>query len=260
MTKIVALVNQKGGVGKTTTSINLAAALGNSGYRVLLIDLDPQANATSGLGYKKNEIFPSIYQVLLGQEQLASSIIRTPFLNLHLVPSHPDLTGAEVELINVLGREFRLRDVLSNLKNDYPYIIIDCPPSLNILTINALACSNYLVIPLQCEYFALEGITQLLGVINLVIERLNPKLEIGGILLTMSDSRTNLSQQVIDEVKRYFKEKVYKIIIPRNVRLAEAPSFGQPAIYYDLRSPGAISYIKLAQEIVNQSYKELLTP
>jgi len=260
MAKIVALVNQKGGVGKTTTSINLAAAFGNSGYRVLLIDLDPQANATSGLGYKKSEIFPSIYQVLLGHHELKSSIIETPFINLDLVPSHPDLTGAEVELINVLGREFRLRDMLAELDKVYPYIIIDCPPSLNILTINALACSNYLIIPLQCEYFALEGITQLLGVIKLVNERLNPRLRIGGILLTMSDSRTNLSQQVIDEVKRYFKDKVYKIVVPRNVKLGEAPSFGLPAIYYDSKCTGAISYIKLAQEILNQSYKELLTP
>ena len=257
--KIIAVVNQKGGVGKTTTSINLAAALGNCGFRVLLVDLDPQANATSGLGFDKNKVYPNIYRVLLGEEGVESSIIRTLYLNLDLLPSHPDLTGAEVELVSVLGREFRLKEALNELRVSYHYIIIDCPPSLNILTINALACSNYLLLPIQCEYYALEGISQLLGVIDLVRERLNPHLSIGGILLTMNDVRTNLSQQVTEEVKRYFGYKVYKTIIPRNIKLGESPSFGRPIMYYDITSTGAAGYISLANEIISQSHREMLS-
>ena len=260
MPKIVAVANQKGGVGKTTTCINLAAALGRSGFTSLLIDLDPQANTTSGLGYNKHKISASIYNVLIGQNKLADTIIKTPFLNLHLVPSHPDLTGAEVELINMVGREYRLREALDDAPNEYPFIIIDCPPSLNILTVNAMCCANYMILPIQCEYFALEGISQLLKVMELVKERLNARLRIGGILLTMFDRRTKLSVQVIDEVKGYFKDKVYKTIIPRNTRLGEAPSFGLPIIYYDSSSSGAVSYTNLAQEIIELSHRETLNP
>jgi chromosome partitioning protein len=258
--KTIAVVNQKGGVGKTTTSINLAAALGNCGYRVLLVDLDPQANATSGLGFDKNKAYPNIYRVLLGQEDVGSSILATPYLNLFLLPSHPDLTGAEIELVSVLGREFRLKESLLELRSGYQYIIIDCPPSLNILTVNALASSDYLLIPIQCEYYALEGISQLLGVIKLVQERLNPRLTIGGILLTMNDVRTNLSRQVIEEVKSYFGARVYRTIIPRNIKLGESPSFGRPIMYYDITSTGATSYINLASEIISQSHREMLSP
>ncbi len=246
------MVNQKGGVGKTTTSVSLAAALGMEGKKVLLIDLDPQANATSGLGYDKKAAGGNIYRVLIGETGLEETIIRTPYRNLSLAPSHPDLTGAEVELISSWGREYKLRDALQPIKEKYPYIIIDCPPSLNILTINALAAATGLILPVQCEYYALEGISQLTGAIRLVKERLNPDLEVWGVLLTMCDSRTKLSLQVADEVKRYFKDKVYRTIIPRNVRLSEAPGFGKPIGYYDKDSSGAESYLSFTREVIDR--------
>ena len=252
LTRIIAVANQKGGVGKTTTCVNLAAGLGQAGNRVLVVDLDPQANATSGLGYNKRQADPSIYPLLLGQGDVARTILKTPFCNLYLIPSHPDLTAAEIEILDLDDREYRLREILSPLYGDYSYILIDCPPALNILTINALACSNSLIIPLQCEYFALEGLSQLLEVLDLVKKRINTDLEIEGVLLTMSDQRTNLSIQVIEEVKKFFKDKVFNSIIPRNIRLGEAPSFGKPIIYYDVSSTGAISYLKLTKEILDR--------
>ena len=253
ISKTIAIVNQKGGVGKTTTSVSLAAALGLAGYPVLLVDLDPQGNATSGVGVTKDDRDRSIYPLILGQAEVEDCIRVTEFQNLSLIPSHPDLTGAEVELISFLGREYRLRDALSPIKDKYPFIIIDCPPSLNILVINALACADELIVPIQAEYYALEGISQLMGAIKLVRERLNSNLRIRGVLLTMCDNRTRLSQQVIDEVRGFFQGDVFDTVIPRNVRLGEAPSFGRPIQYYDDRSSGAVAYRALAEEITKKS-------
>lgn len=247
--RIIALVNQKGGVGKTTTAVNLAAALGQRGRKVLLIDLDPQGNATSGVGAEKTNRERNTYRLILGQSGLEDSLIPSGYHNLSLVPSHSDLTGAEVELISVIGREYRLRDTLSASAGGFEYILIDCPPSLNLLVINALAAAGELIIPIQAEYYALEGISQLLGAIRLVRERLNPSLAVTGVLLTMTDRRTKLSEQVAAEVRGYFREKVFRIEIPRNVKLGEAPSFGQPIIYYDRLSTGAEAYLELAAEI-----------
>ena len=253
ISKTIAIVNQKGGVGKTTTSVSLAAALGLAGYPVLLVDLDPQGNATSGVGVTKDDRDRSIYPLILGQAEVEDCIRVTEFQNLSLIPSHPDLTGAEVELISFLGREYRLRDALSPIKDKYPFVIIDCPPSLNILVINALACADELIVPIQAEYYALEGISQLMGAIKLVRERLNSNLRIRGVLLTMCDNRTRLSQQVIDEVRGFFQGDVFDTVIPRNVRLGEAPSFGRPIQYYDDRSSGAVAYRALAEEITKKS-------
>lgn len=247
--RIIALVNQKGGVGKTTTAVNLAACLGERGRRVLLIDLDPQGNATSGVGGEKTDRERNSYRLILGQTILKEAIIHTGFANLDLVPSHPDLTGAEVELISVIGREFRLRDAISSRDAGYHYIVIDCPPSLNLLVINALAAAGELIIPIQAEYYALEGISQLLGAIRLVRQRLNPALAITGVLLTMADRRIKLSGQVAAEVRGYFHDGVFKTEIPRNVKLGEAPSFGKPIIYYDRFSAGAGAYLDLAAEL-----------
>lgn len=248
-TRIIALVNQKGGVGKTTTAVNLAAALGDRGRRVLLIDLDPQGNATSGVGVEKTDRERNSYRLILGETTLKEAIVSTGFRNLFLVPSHPDLTGAEVELISVIGREYRLRDIIPTPDAGFEYILIDCPPSLNLLVINALAAARELIIPIQAEYYALEGISQLLGAIRLVRERLNRGLKVTGVLLTMADRRTRLSTQVATEVRRYFQDQVFTAEIPRNVKLSEAPSFGQPIIYYDRLSTGAEAYLALAEEI-----------
>ena len=251
--RIIAFVNQKGGVGKTTTCVNLAACLGEKGYRVLLIDLDPQGNATSGVGCDKTIADRNSYRLLIGHSTIQESVVQTPFKNLSIIPSHYDLTGAEVELINIIGREYRLRDALTEISDDFSYILIDCPPSLNLLVINALSAAKEIIIPIQAEYYALEGISQLLGAIQLVRERLNPILEITGVLLTMCDKRIRLSGQVIEEVRKYFHEKVFHTEIPRNVKLSEAPGFGKPILYYDRESSGATSYIKLAEEIlINQ--------
>ena len=250
--KIITVVNQKGGVGKTTTSVSLAAALGLAGYPILLIDLDPQGNATSGVGVAKDDRDRSVYPLILGQTGIEECIRATEFTNLSLVPSHPDLTGAEVELISFLGREYRLKEAINPIRDKYSFILIDCPPSLNILVINGLACADELIVPIQAEYYALEGISQLMGAIRLVRERLNPDLRISGVLLTMSDSRTRLSQQVIDEVRGFFKGDVFETVIPRNVRLGEAPSFGKPIQYYDDRSSGAMAYSALAEEITRK--------
>ncbi len=251
MGHIYAIANQKGGVGKTTTVVNLSAYLAGTGRRVLLIDLDPQANATSALGYDKNQMEPSTYQLLLDQVPVARVRRRHSDYKIDVLPSHPSLAGAEIELVQAIGREYRLQRALAEVVDEYDYILIDCPPSLGLLTVNALtAARNGVLIPVQCEYLPLEGLTQLTKTIQLVQEYLNPALHIRGVMMTMYDSRTNLSRQVVEEVRRHFPNKVFKTIIPRNVRLSEAPSFGQPINFYAPQSPGAIAYQVLARELL----------
>lgn len=252
MTRIVALANQKGGVGKTTTAINLGASLAACERKVLLVDLDPQANATSGLGMPKNQE-PSMYSVLLDGMSLREAIVWTELPSLHIVPSSVDLVGAEVELSNVEGREFRLRQALEPVAGEYDYVLIDCPPSLGLLTVNGLTAAQSVLVPMQCEYFAMEGVSQLLHTIDRVRESLNPSLEIEGIVLTMYDDRINLCRQVAEEVRDHFQERVYDSVIPRNVRLGEAPSFGKPIILYDIRSRGSEAYVSLAQEFIQRA-------
>lgn len=252
MTRIVALANQKGGVGKTTTAINLAASLAACERKVLLVDLDPQANATSGVGIGKNEP-NSMYQVLISGLHLREIIRPTELSSFWLAPSSVDLVGAEVELGDAEGREFRLRNALRAGTADFDYVLIDSPPSLGLLTINGLTAADSLLVPMQCEYFALEGVSQLLNTVERVRESLNPSLEIEGIALTMYDDRMNLSRQVAEEVRNHFGERVYKTVIPRNVRLGEAPSFGKPIILYDIRSRGSEAYVSLAKEFIRRS-------
>jgi chromosome partitioning protein len=252
MTRIIAIANQKGGVGKTTTAINLAASLAALEKTVLLVDIDPQANATSGLGFDKAQISQGSYQVILEGVPAAETVLRTALPKLDLVPSQIALAGAEVELVNIDGREFQLKPQLDGLRDKYQYIVIDCPPSLGLLTINGLAAAGSVLIPVQAEYYALEGLGQLMNTISLVRENLNPALEIEGLLLTMFDSRLNLAQQVAEEIKSHFPDKVYQTVIARSVRLAEAPSHGKPIILYDVNSPAAQSYLALAKEIVNR--------
>ena len=251
MARIYAIANQKGGVGKTTTVVNLTAYLAGSGRRVLLVDMDPQANATSALGFDKKQMQPSTYQLLLEQAPVGSVRRRQGQFQLDILPSHPGLAGAEVELVQAIGREYRLQRALQSVAADYDYILIDSPPSLGLLTVNALtAAQDGVLIPVQCEYLPLEGLSQLTQTIHLVQEYLNPKLHIRGVMMTMYDSRTNLSRQVVEEVRRHFPNKVFKTIIPRNVRLSEAPSFGQPINIYAPQSPGAIAYKLLAAELI----------
>lgn len=250
MAKIIAVANQKGGVGKTTTAVNLSACIAVKGIKVLLIDIDPQGNATSGLGKNKEDINLSIYDVLINNADISSVIVDTCIENLKLCPSSIQLAGAEIELVPVISRETRLSKALESIKNDYEYIFIDCPPSLGLLTINSLTAANTVLVPIQCEYYALEGLGQLMNTIKLVQKYLNPNLDVEGVVLTMFDARTNLSIQVVEEVKKYFKNKVYATIIPRNVRLSEAPSHGLPIILYDNHSRGAESYMELAEEII----------
>jgi chromosome partitioning protein len=250
MGKIIAICNQKGGVGKTTTAISLCSYLAMQGKKVLLVDVDPQANATSGLGIDKTKIALSVYDVILGQRQIEEIILTSKITNLSLIPANSNLIGAEVELVEVEGREFRLQLALSPVRLLYDYIFLDCPPSLGLLTLNALVAADSALIPVQCEYYALEGLTQLLNTINLVKDNLNNNLAIEGALLTMADFRTNLTQEVIGEIRNFFKEKVYQTVIPRNIRLSEAPGFGKPICLYDKHSVGAQKYRALAEEFL----------
>jgi len=249
LSKVIAIVNQKGGVGKTTTAVNLSAALAQKGKRVLLIDEDPQGNATSGLGIDKNQE-KSIYDVLIGETSIVETIIKTNIKNLYVCPSNINLAGAEVQLVNMESRENRMKEKMKTILEDFHYIIIDCPPSLGLLTINALTAANSIIIPIQCEYYALEGVGQLMNTVNIIKQQLNKDLYIEGVVLTMNDARTNLSNQVISEVKKYFMNNVYKTIIPRNVKLSEAPSYGMPITSYAGHSKGAKCYEKLANEVI----------
>ncbi|MGR3766347.1 ParA family protein [Rossellomorea sp. NS-SX7] len=250
MGRIIAVTNQKGGVGKTTTSVNLGACLAYIGQKVLLIDIDPQGNATSGVGVEKGDVHHCIYDVLVDDVDVNETIKQSKVENLSIVPATISLAGAEIELVPTISREVRLKKALEKVKDEYDYVIIDCPPSLGLLTINALTASDAVVIPVQCEYYALEGLSQLLSTVRLVQKHLNHELMIDGVLLTMLDARTNLGIQVIEEVKKYFQDKVYRTIIPRNVRLSEAPSHGEPIIIYDAKSRGAEVYLELAKEVV----------
>lgn len=250
MSKIIAIFNQKGGVGKTTTVINLAAALGKLGKEVLILDIDPQGNSTSGLGIDKSNLEYTIYEIMINHEDIQKSIIKTPFENLSIIPSSVELAGAEIELTSRQKRELILKNSIEQIQEQYDYIFIDCPPSLGLLTINALVASNSVLIPIQCEYYALEGVSMLMSTIQLVKRGLNSGIEIEGVVLSMFDGRNNLSIQVVDEVKRYFKGKVYTTLIPRNVRLAEAPSYGLPIMEYDAKSRGAEAYLDLANEFL----------
>ncbi|KMJ56362.1 AAA family ATPase [Alkalihalophilus sp. As8PL] len=251
MAKVIAVANQKGGVGKTTTAVNLSACLAYIGKKVLLVDIDPQGNATSGVGVEKGDVDECVYDILVEDVEASKVIKQTTVENLHVLPSTIQLSGAEIELVPTISREVRLKRALQPVAKDYDYIFIDCPPSLGLLTINALTASDSVLIPVQCEYYALEGLSQLLNTVRLVQKHLNTDLAIEGVLLTMLDARTNLGIQVIDEVKKYFREKVFDTIIPRNVRLGEAPSHGKPIIIYDAKSRGAHVYVDLAKEVVS---------
>lgn len=253
MAKVISIFNQKGGVGKTTTNVNLCAALALKGKKVLSIDIDPQGNSTSGFGVNKNELEYTIYDVLIEDYDINKVICKTDIENLDLVPANIQLAGAEIELTNTKLREKTLKEKMNLIDKKYDFLIIDCPPSLGLLSLNALTASNTVLIPIQCEYYSLEGVGQLIDTVKLVRKNLNPKLDIEGVLLNMFDGRTNLSVQVVEEVKKYFKDKVYRTVIPRSVRLAEAPSFGQPIMIYDEKSKGSIAYIKLAEEIIKNN-------
>lgn len=255
MGKIIAIANQKGGVGKTTTAINLAASLAVLECRTLIVDADPQANSTSGLGINPKEVSQGIYECMVDGIAPKDAIVKNDLKYLDVLPSHIDLVGAEVEMVNIERREEKMREALKNVKNDYDFIIIDCSPSLGLITINALTAADAIIIPVQCEYFALEGLGKLLNTIKIIQTRLNPKLEIEGILLTLYDSRTSLGNQVVEEVRTHFSKMTFKTIIPRNVKLSESPSFGLPVIVHDAESKGAISYLNLAHEVLAKNGK-----
>ncbi|MGN0375133.1 MAG: ParA family protein [Butyrivibrio sp.] len=252
MSRIIAIANQKGGVGKTTTSINLSACLAEQGQKVLVVDVDPQGNTTSGFGIDKNNVENTIYELILGECTVEECIIRNVLDNLDIMPSNVNLAGAEIDLIGVDEREYILQKELNKVKDNYDFIIVDCPPSLSMLTVNAMTAANTVLVPIQCEYYALEGLSQLIHTINLVKKRLNPDLEMEGVVFTMYDARTNLSLQVVENVKENLKQTIYKTIIPRNIRLAEAPSHGIPINLYDPKSAGAESYRLLAEEVIHR--------
>lgn len=256
MGRIIAIANQKGGVGKTTTTVNLSACLAEEGKVVLVVDLDPQGNTTSGFGIDKTKLDKTVYELLLNESDIFECKKRVKDCELEIIPASVDLAGAEIELIGVHKREFLLKEKLKDIKEFYDYIIIDCPPSLNMLTINALCAADTVLVPIQCEFYALEGLTQLINTVNLVKKRLNPNLDIEGILFTMYDARTNLSVQVVGEVTKYMKHNIFKTIIPRNVRLGEAPSYGLPIIKYDDKSKGAKCYRELSKEVIERRFNE----
>ena len=256
MGRVIAIANQKGGVGKTTTSTNLSACLAEVGKKVLLVDIDPQGNATSGVGINKNELENTVYDMIIGECELEDCIVKDAIDNLDVLPSNVNLSGAEIDLIGIEEREYILKKNIGKVKEDYDFVIIDCPPSLNMLTVNAMTTADTVLVPIQCEYYALEGLSQLLHTINLVKARLNPTLEMEGVVFTMYDARTNLSLEVVENVKNNLKQSIYKTIIPRNVRLAEAPSHGLPINLYDTKSVGAESYRLLAEEVIAKTEEE----
>ena len=250
MVKVIAIANQKGGVGKTTTAVNLAACLAQKGRKALMLDADPQGNATSGLGFDKRDIKKCIYDTLINDVMMKDVLLHSDYENLDVIPATIQLAGAEIELVSLMNREGRLKNALERVKHDFDYVLIDCPPSLGLLTINALTAANSVLVPIQCEFYALEGVSQLMNTIKLVQRNLNPALKLEGVLMTMFDQRTNLSSDVVGEVRKYFNTKMYNTIIPRNVRLSEAPSHGQPVIVYDPKSKGAQVYMELAAEVL----------
>lgn len=256
MGRIIAVANQKGGVGKTTTSINLSSCIAAKGKKVLVIDIDPQGNTTSGFGIEKNELENTVYELILGDCTIEDCILKEIFSNISILPSNVNLAAAEIELIGVDKKEFILKNEIDWVRDNYDFILIDCPPSLNLLTVNAMTTADSVLVPIQCEYYALEGLSQLIHTVNLVKERLNPELVMDGVVFTMYDSRTNLSSQVVDNVKDHLKQKIYNTMIPRNIRLAEAPSHGKPINLYDPKSAGAESYMQLAEEVINNNIYE----
>ncbi|MGC9341715.1 MAG: ParA family protein [Bacteroidales bacterium] len=259
MGKVISLANQKGGVGKTTTAINLGASLAVLEKKTLIIDADPQANATSGTGFDLKKIKTSIYECLIDEVDPKRIVLNSELDNLDLIPSHIDLVGAEIEMLNIPEREFRLKKVVEQVKDNYDYVLIDCSPSLGLITVNALTASDSVILPVQCEYFALEGLGKLLNTIKIIQNRLNPELEIEGFLLTMYDARLRLSNQVVEEVRKHFQDMVFETIVQRNIKLSEAPSFGKPAIMYDAESKGAINYLNLAREILQKNEETQLS-
>ncbi len=253
--RVIAIANQKGGVGKSTTAVNMSSYLGDLGYRTLLVDFDPQSNSTSGIGTDKDKIIKTVYDVLINNTDPHDAVIKTAYKNLYVIPSSIQLAGAEVELVSSMKREYKLKNAIDKIKNEYDFIVIDCPPALGLLTINALTGAGEILIPIQCEYYALEGLGQLINTINLIKENLNSDLEVTGVVMTMFDQRTKLSEQVINEVKTYFPDKIYDTVIPRNIRLSEAPSYGKPIIDYDPLCKGALAYRNLTEEVIGDGSK-----